>query len=350
MKKILVLFSVLMSAFMVSCSTDFNVQPSVDQIILTADSSTKLTGETITFSITNNLGQDLTGEAAIFVDGVAITSNTYSSNTVGTHQVTATYFSVASEPLVINFHDGSEINFVKRVLIEDYTGTWCGYCPRVAQATDLVHNLTDNVVPVSIHRVSSNPSDPSYDPYNYDTTVLEDLINVPGYPKGMLNRSTQWTYPEPSHVNQAIALTQGENPKVGFAMSSTVNGNNFTLTVNAKFAKTFTNLKLVVYVLENGLIHDQYNYTTYFGGQNPIPNYVHNHVLRAALTPLLGDTVPDSETDLGHTYSRTFSVAFPSDVVDPTHVEFVSFLLDANNNVINSRKAAVSETQDFEQL
>ncbi len=72
---------------------------------------------------------------------------------------------------------------------------------------------------------------------------------------------------EPDHVAQAIALTQGENPKLGIAMTSAVANGNITLDVNVMFGKDFTNsLKLVVYVLEDGLKHDQHNYTSYYDG------------------------------------------------------------------------------------
>ncbi len=338
------------SALLTSCHSDYDVLPSTENIILTADSSTKLIGQTITFSVTNSAGDDLTTDSQFFVDGAAISGNSYSSSEVGQHIVTASYYTVSSQPVSITFHDGSEINFLKRALVEDYTGTWCGYCPRVAYATELVHNLTDAYVAVSIHRASSSPDNATYDPYNYDTTVLEDLINVPGYPKGMLNRTTQWNYPEPNNANQAIGFTQGDNPKMGLAMQATVSGGMISLTVKAKCAKNFNNTKLVVYVLENGLVYDQHNYTTYFGGQDPIPNYVHNHVLRSCLTNLLGDPVSDEQVQLGQTYTRTFNSAIPASVANTGNIEFVAFMLGPDNSVINVRKAAPGDDQGFEEL
>ena len=40
--------------------------------------------------------------------------------------------------------------FKKRVLIEDYTGTWCGNCTRVSHAIEEVKLLTDKAVTVAI--------------------------------------------------------------------------------------------------------------------------------------------------------------------------------------------------------
>lgn len=348
--KIRVILFGAIAVFLVSCHSDYEVLRSTENIILTADSSTKLIGETITFSVTSNNGEDLTAESEIYVDGVLIEGNTFTDSQVSTHVVTSKYFTVTSDPVNISFHDGSEINFLKRLLIEDYTGTWCGYCPRVAHAIELVHNLTDAYVPVAIHRASSSPDNATYDPYNYDTTVLENQINVPGYPKGMLNRMTQWNYPEPNNINQAIGFTQGDNPKMGLAMQASVSGGTISLTVKAKCAKDFNGLKLVVYVLENGLVYDQHNYTTYYGAQNPIPAYTHNHVLRGCLTSLLGDAVNDTEVQLGQTFARTFNTSIPANVANTSNIEFVAFMLGPDNSVINVRKAAPGDDQGFEEL
>ncbi len=350
MKKILLVCFIAVTAILNSCSSEYEVLKSVDAVILRTDSSVKLIGEEMTFTATNSDGEDLTSESTFFVNGTEIEGHTFTSEVVGSFTITASYLNVNSEPVVVNFHDGSEVNFAKNLLIEDYTGTWCGYCPRVAHAIELVKNQTTNVVPVAIHRVSSNPDDASYDPYNFDSEVLENLINVPGYPKGLLNRSTLWNFPEPNNVNQAIALTQGENPKLGLAMTSTVSGNNLSLDVNVKFAKDFSGMKLVVYVLENGLIHEQHNYTSFYNGEDLIANYEHNHVLRACLTPLLGEAVADAETKTGKTYKRTFNVPLPTNIANTSKIEFVAFLINANNEAVNVRKSNPGETQAFEEL
>lgn len=346
--RLLYVLAVLCSLW--NCSSDYEILPSVEQIVLTADQSSKVIGQTIHFTVTNAQGQDLSGETVLYVDGIPHEGFALQSTEVGSHTVYASYYGVQSQPLLVNFHDGSEINFVKRVLIEDYTGTWCGYCPRVAHAIDLVANVTDQFVAVGIHRVSSNPNHPSYDPYNFNTNELENIINVPGYPKGMLNRMTQWSYPEQENVAQAIAMTQGANPKLGLALDLTWEGEQLNLTVNSKFANNFSGLKLVVYVLENGLVYDQVNYTEFYGGANPLPNYTHNHVLRGLATALMGDTIPSEHTQLNQVYSRNFTHILPASVTNRENVEVVAFITDAAGNVLNVRKAAPGEHQAFEEM
>jgi thiol-disulfide isomerase/thioredoxin len=195
--------------------------------------------------------------------------------------------------------------FTKNVLIEDYTGTWCGYCPRVAYGIEQVQAQTTKSVAVAIHRGN--------DPYNFAAaSVLEQQINLTGYPTAMLNRKTTWTYPEPNNVNQVVSLTGG-NADLGLALTPTVTGTNLNLDVKVKFAADMTNLKLVVYVLENGLIYNQTNYTSYYGGTATINGFTHDNVLRGTLTDILGDTMAGATTN-GTTWSKTFTTTLPATV------------------------------------
>lgn len=350
MKKnlILLLVTVLLIA---GCATDYEILPSNGSISLTADSSVKIIGSTMTFTVKSNEGDDLTADAEFYVDNVKIEGNTYTSDVVGTHVVTANYYSVTSSPLTITFHDGSEINFRKKMLIEDYTGTWCGFCPRVAWAIELVHQQTDDAIAVAIHGPSSDPSNAGYDPYNFDAKELTDLLNFSGYPQGYLNRMTRWKALQPNNIDQAIALTQGENPKMGLAITSTVEGGNINMDVNVQFGKDFGNkLRLVVYVVENGLIYEQHNYTDYYDGVDVIEDFEHNHVLKACLTQLLGDDIDGTQTKLAQTYTRNFAVAVPANIANAENIEFIAFVVDENNNVVNVRKAHPGETQEFEKI
>lgn len=350
-KNLLLLF--LSGLFFAGCGTDYEILNSYESIILTADSSVKKFGETITFSVKNSQGDDLTEDAVFYVDGVEIDGNTYTSAEVGIHVVTATYFDVESAPLQISFHDGTIINFKKKVLIEDYTGTWCGYCPRVAYAIEMVHDLTEDVVPVAIHRPSGNPASLVYDPYNFSEAepLEESLGGSGGYPKGYLNRNMRWTSLEPDHVDEAIALTQGENPRLGLAMTAAVAEGNITLDVNVMFGKDFSNeLKLVVYVLENGLIYEQHNYTSYYEGVDLLPEFEHNHTLRATLTPILGDAISNTETTFENVYTRTFNVPVPANIANAANIEFVAFIIDENGRAVNVRAAHAGDDQEFELL
>jgi len=231
--------------------------------------------------------------------------------------------------------------FNKHVLLEDYTGTWCGNCTRVAYGVEQVVAQTDKAVVIAIHNGN--------DPYHFaDYMPLKNLIS-PDHdlelPQARLNRTTVWTDPD-TNAQDAINLTSN-NCGLGLAMQSTVENGNINLDVKVKFAQNFTGLKLVVYVLENGLHYRQVNYSTYYNSVHNILNFEHNHVLRATLTNLLGDPLNGSVFD--QTVSRNFTVAIPANVSDAANISFVAFVTDASNKVINSRASLPNTIQELEE-
>ena len=233
--------------------------------------------------------------------------------------------------------------FKKRVLIEDYTGTWCGNCTRVAYAIDQVNAESDKAVTVAIHNGN--------DPYHFEGIApLKNLIlpNSPlALPVSRLNRMNVWTFPEPTNTQEAINLT-GNNSGLGIAMNSTVENGMINLDVNIKFALNFTDLKLVVYLLEDDLVYLQRNYTTYYDNVNPIPAYTHNHVLRAAMTNILGDVITEN-TEAGSTITRNFSIPVPENIENASNLNFVAFLVGSDNVAINTRASHANEDQEFEE-
>ena len=172
MKKNLILI-VAALLIVIGCSSDYEILESQQNISLTANTSVQVIGEPVTFTVKNSKGDLLTENAEFYVDGVKIEDNTFTSDVVGNFEVTAVYNSVTSAPLMINYHDGTGINFRKRMLMEDYTGVWCGWCPRVAHAVELVHNQTEDAIAVPIHGPGSNPNDTGYDPYTFDTSAFQ---------------------------------------------------------------------------------------------------------------------------------------------------------------------------------
>lgn len=231
--------------------------------------------------------------------------------------------------------------FLKNVLIEDYTGTWCQYCPRVLHGLEQVETEHLDAVPVSIHRSTTASSDP----YNFPAGPLEQVVQVSGYPSARLNRRTRWQ--NETTTTQVKNLIK-PNADLGIAMNSTVSGGNINLDVSIKFAENLSNLSLVVYVLEDGLVYDQVNATSFFGAQNPIPAFTHNHVLRACLTDLVnGDALVG--TTNGATVVKNFNVAVPANVANQSNISFVAFVIDSSGNAINVRGADSNETQTFQE-
>ncbi|MGH2666874.1 Omp28-related outer membrane protein [Flavobacterium sp.] len=227
--------------------------------------------------------------------------------------------------------------FQKNVLIEDYTGTWCGWCPRVAYSIEAVKTATTKSVAVAIHGGSAS------EPMRYTGSLP---IEIQGYPTGMLDRTVEWVYPENTHINQAKNLSRN-NAGLGIAMNSTVSGGNINLDVKIKFAKDLTNTKLVVYLVEDNLVYNQTNYTSFYGGTSTISNFEHDNVLREALTSINGDALTGTTT--GQTITKNFTLTLPTNVTNAANLHFVAFVIGSNGGAINVREALPNVDQSFEQ-
>ncbi len=346
MKKLHFLFALITFGLFISCSKEDNNSgaSTIQSITITANPAEAYVGDNIQFTVKGNNNVDVTGTAVIYVNTSPIVNNFFTTTAAGTLSVYAVYqvsstVSITSPTIQIPVIQG--INFNKRVLVEDYTGTWCQYCPRVSYAISQVRLQTSDAVIVAIHRGN--------DPYNFSAaSVLENMIGLTGYPTGMLNRKTDWTYPENNNVAQVVNLTSGTNPRIGLAMTNSVNSanGNVTVQVNVKFGKNFSGLKLVVYALEDNLLYNQTNSTSFYGGVNPIANFNHKDVLRAFLTTsILGDDITGATT-VNNVFTRTFVYNLGGAQVSNIH--FAAFVVDAAGNALNSRDASTNVTQTFE--
>lgn len=296
-----------------------------------------LIGDTFTFQVKADNSTDVTAESTFRVDGNTIVGNTFTtSNVPKEYVVEAHYQDIISEPIIVIASDG----YPKNVLIEDYTGTWCGNCPRVSYAIEQVKEQTDRVVSVAIHISDS---------YAFDGGIaVNDAFEISSYPNARLNRIHKWTAPEPDNIAEAV--NQSGLAPLGLAMSSSQVGNEIHLTCKTAFKETFTQpLKLVLYLVENELIQDQENYTSYYGGDATIVDFEHNDVLRAIYTHHLGDQIPAAQTIENTIYEMQTQEAIPVSVEDSSKLHIVAFVVNATTNeVLNAREAAIGEIQTFE--
>ena len=332
---------------MVSCTEKYETIAGASNVFATHNSSTRTLGQETHIRVFTEEGLEVTEESMIYVNDELISGNTFTSNEVGFFEVKAIYVNLEAPKLFIEYQSEGEKNYRKRVLVEDYTGTWCGWCPRVSHAMKLVKNISEDVVFIAIHRAPTGTADP----YNYtNASELEAMINTPGYPKGFVNRVHQWRFPEPFNIQQVLEFTHGPNPKLGLAINSSSNNNNLSVEVKVDFAQDFENLKIVVQLLENGLVYPQVNYTDYYGGENPIASYVHDYTLRQTLTHILGDEIPSEASKTNNSWSKNISINIPEAVENSNKIDLIAFVVNESNEVVNVRLAKVGEEQGFEYL
>ncbi len=337
-----ILLLVVLFSFFYSCNNDDLNQ--ITSIFLDADKKQVLVDEVINFTVKADNLTDITQQAIFLVNGNEINGSTFTSSTKGIFKVKAIYNGIESNEIEVAFNPPT--GYSQKVLVEDYTGVWCGFCPRVAYAIQQLELQSDKIVPVAIHLHENN------DPYfNIKGGELRDYFEISGLPQGRLNRTISWLSPQPDNLNQALDLTSDSAP-LGIAINSQINTNTIDINIRIGFAQDYNNLGFVVYLLENGLIHDQTNYTDLFPvGQyvNPLVDFEHNEVLRDIFTDNLGDIIPNSESISDNIYLINLSKTIPNYIENQNNLELVVFVVDKNTNtVINVQHALVGEEQVFD--
>ena len=93
---------------------------------------------------------------------------------------------------------------------------------------------------------------------------------------------------------------------------------------------------------------NQANYTSFYGGVDPIQNFVHDHVLRYSFTSVMGDAIPASQTSAGNSYRLKYDYSLPTNVIaNPNQVEIVAMILDSNGDLLNVN-VAVPGNHEFD--
>ena len=226
----------------------------------------------------------------------------------------------------------------RNVLIEEFTGRNCGYCPDGHRiANQIMANNPGRVWAVNIHAGSYSPV--TYPNMNTtDGTAITSGFGIGGFPAGHVNRSTtvdlgrnQWE----SHTNTQLAQ-QAEVNVAGFV---TLNHATRTAEITVEVYYTANSSQstnyLTIMMLQDSILGSQsgnyYNPSQMLNGQ-----YVHQHVLRDVVTSTWGDEI--SPTTAGTLITKNYTYQIPESIGAPNGVN-----VDLNNILF---LAFVSEKYD----
>ena len=298
-----------------------------------------LRNQQVTFEVFDADGNNITMDSNFIVDGVSIVGNQISYPEIGTHEVYAEY---SIESTLYN-SDTRTFNIVvpkTRVALEDYTGTWCGYCPNVSHAIEEIRLITDDISVVAIHYGDEMTISPGID--------LINEFNITGYPTARINRTMDWSYPYNS--TQIESLIETDN-SVAISIDSNTNWPLLQVQLRVVSEQDLSDHKIIAYLVEDNLIYDQTNYynfdqNSYFYGMgNPIVDFVHNDVLRHSFTDALGNPMQNPTmalTDNFFNYSFEIGSGY-----SPDNLGIVVMIVNQNNTAINSQFSRTNSFQDF---
>ena len=347
MKNLKFILSALFIIFCITSCTktesDFTT-PAVETITIVSNQTVIQIGTTVTFNVLSSFNNaNVSNASKIFVNGIAITSDTFNFTTVGTFAVYATKGTLTTNVLSIQVNPVSVIftGFVNNILVEEYSGTWCGNCPRLLYGVDLVHQQTNKAIVVGIHLFNGDP---------FITTQGNNLaanLGVSGVPTGNINRTISWAGPQYQNVAQVLNEIQ---PKVstGIGISSSNTSGNIAANIKLSYKQAIdTNTKITVYLVEDSLYFTQRNYSAdIYGSQSSISNFKYTGVLRSVVSDLAGDAVANN----GTLVTKSYNFTLPSNVSNVNQVRLVAFVTDGTGKVLNTQTAKLGEVKDFENL
>lgn len=216
----------------------------------------------------------------------------------------------------------------RNVIIEEFTGRGCGYCPDGHRiANEIMAANPERVWAINIH--AGGYAQTSYpNMITQDGNTIHGGFSISGYPTGVVNRTTsngidrgQWNNQANNQMNQAsecnIAGMAVVNPETRIA----------TITVEVYYTgnSSVDQNYLTVAMLQDSILGSQSDYGNYNPTQWIGNQYVHMHILRDVISESAwGD--PISPTTQGTLITRTYEYQIPEVIGNPNGVD-----VDINN-------------------
>lgn len=256
---------------------------------------------------------------------------------------------------------------VKRVLVEEGTGAWCGYCPRGATTLlNTIEKYPGKVIGVAVHNKSAGRPDMMALPD--EPTFSSNFID--GYPSMTIDRKRYNVSGTKIGVSDGAILgpiqaQMATAAKVDVTIENLVyNSSNRTLTVDVKgrfVASVPGDVRFNLYIVEDsvkgsGSGYDQANYmnadnsSNWYNKGNPILNFYHRHVLRAWLGGPDGDAgvIPNPAAN-GGVYTKSYTYKLPSNW-NTNRIQLVGLIQMYNastdkREILNAVEAGLFETK-----
>jgi hypothetical protein len=293
-------------------------------------------------TVRDQSGTDVTSSCMFNINNTTYATNIFHTTSIGDIPVYATKSGAKSNTVTLTATNPGPSPFTQKVYAEDYTGSWCGYCPRVGLSLGNYTAGHPNCIVVGVHSPTG-----SSDPYIYQyASSLVSAFNITGWPTAVINRNYNW--------NESTSVLDQEATKrapLGVSLVSTVSGSTINVTAKVKFDVTTTvGMKLVLMLVEDGLVYPQTNYYPSYGA-NPLPGYVHNHVLRTAATDIFGELLPSAQQTIGNTWQKNYS--FNAAAYNISNCKIIGLVIFDNNGggykgSLNVQEVAAGQTKNFD--
>lgn len=246
----------------------------------------------------------------------------------------------------------------KNVVLEEFTGIYCGFCPDGHKIANNIKAANPNdVVLINVHvggYAAPNAGDPDFrTPFG---TSIVNQTDLQGYPAGTVNRhlfsgSSQQggsgTAQGRSTWSSTSSTILSESSYANVALQASLDVQTREITVDVEVYYTGNgpaSNKLNVALLQNGIEGPQSGMSANSAQILPNGNYEHNHMLRHLLTGQWGDDI--TTTTQGTTIQRQYVYSIPADLngvdYELGNLEIVAFLAEGQQEVITGAEGPIN--------
>lgn len=229
----------------------------------------------------------------------------------------------------------------KNVILEEFTGISCGFCPDGHSIANSIHDANPNdVAIIAIHAGGfASPQGPGTDFRTTEGTAIDSYWGITGYPSGTVNRDggamgrSSWS----SAASQILT----ESSPVNVAAQASIDMATNILTVDVEVYYTgnqnISSNQLHVAVVQNNVEGPQSGSTGNPTAVLQNGNYNHQHMLRYLMTGTWGENL--TSIALGDFHSTQYTWNIPNDIngviVDPTSIAVIAFVSEGNEMILN---------------
>ncbi len=197
----------------------------------------------------------------------------------------------------------------KKVLLEDFTGHKCVNCPN---AHEIAHNLQnlygeEDLIVVAIHAgFFSTPSSGTFE-YDFRTeagTEWADFYGIQNYPSGLVDRVEYGGSPilDKDQWGAKVDEEFSKSPSLGITIDYSLSGSKLNGDISLEFVENISKqAKIQILITEDNIVKPQ----VIPGGQDE--NYVHMHVMRAAVNGSWGEVLSSATYSIDETESIHFT-------------------------------------------
>lgn len=238
----------------------------------------------------------------------------------------------------------ASMTFPRTVLVEQFTGNKCGYCPSGADRINQAIGSRSDALWITHHagynqdalsNAHSTPMTFFYNDNTYAPAVMFDRTNLSGDPGPVMS------VPAASGITQYFQVAKETptfcqlNPfQVSYDAASHMVTGTLTGTINGEFDEM---TRLMIYVVEDSLSLQQADYYNGTSSNSYMVDYIHNHTVRGSLTGIWGTTItPDAQGNFTYELNCNLATTLPTQnapyITKGYNSKLVAFLYRYNQN------------------